>query len=72
MCHICAFSKYAIFQWLEKVLKAVIANVLHGFFACAKSSIFQELEHGLEHAVLHSVTCVASICTIINIPGASA
>ena len=24
--------------------------------------VFQGLEHGLEHAVLHSVTCVASIC----------
>ena len=38
----------------------------------AESSIFQGLEHGLEHVMLHSVTCVASICKIIKNPGARA
>ena len=35
-CNICAFVKYSIFQWLEKVLKAVFAKVLHGFGAFVK------------------------------------
>ena len=41
-------------------------------WVCAEPSRIQELEHGLEHAMLHSVTCVASICKIINNPGARA
>ena len=48
MCYIRAFVKYSIFQWLEKVLKAVVANVLHGGCAFAKSCIFQGLEKDME------------------------